>query len=127
MRSPRPSTARRTRAAVDSPASSGLYPPGLNRVAIVPIAQMPRDVFIALLLGSGATMSQRPNILLVMTDQLVPFLTGAYGPPVVKTPALDALAARGVRFDAAYTPYPLCAPARAAFMTGRHASSLGVY
>jgi choline-sulfatase len=72
-------------------------------------------------------MPRRPNILLVLTDQLVPFLTGAYGHPVVKTPSLDALAARGIRFDAAYTPYPLCAPARAAFMTGRYASSLGCY
>ena len=68
-----------------------------------------------------------PNFLLVMADQLVPFLTGAYGHPVVKTPHLDALAAGGIRFDAAYTPYPLCAPARAAFMTGRYASDLGCY
>ena len=68
-----------------------------------------------------------PNVLLVMADQLVPFLTGAYGHPVVQTPHLDGLAAGGVRFDAAYTPYPLCAPARAAFMTGRYASSLGCY
>lgn len=75
-----------------------------------------------------ATMPARlPNILLVMADQLVPFLTGAYGHPVVKTPSLDRLAAEGVRFDAAYTPYPLCSPARAALMTGRYASRLGCY
>jgi hypothetical protein len=46
------------------------------------------------------------NILLVMVDQLVPFLTGAYGHPVVRTPNLDRLASEGIRFDAAYTPYP---------------------
>jgi choline-sulfatase len=69
----------------------------------------------------------RPNILLVMVDQLVPFLTGVYGHPVVKTPSLDRLASEGVRFDAAYTPYPLCSPARAAFMTGKYASSFGCY
>src|SRR3954465_1839233 len=56
-------------------------------------------------------MSRAPNILLVMADQLVPFLTGAYGHPVVRTPSLDRLAAAGIRFDAAYTPYPLCPPA----------------
>jgi choline-sulfatase len=67
------------------------------------------------------------NFLLVMVDQLVPFLTGAYGHRVVRTPNLDRLAAAGVRFDAAYTPYPLCAPARAALLTGRYASSLGCY
>jgi choline-sulfatase len=67
------------------------------------------------------------NILLVMADQLVPFLTGAYGHPVVQTPALDRLVAEGIRYDAAYTPYPLCSPARAALMTGRYASELGCY
>jgi choline-sulfatase len=73
------------------------------------------------------TMPQQPNILLIMADQLVPFLTGAYGHPVVQTPNLNRLAAGGICFDAAYTPYPLCAPARAAFMTGRYASSLGCF
>ncbi|HEY8589269.1 MAG TPA: choline-sulfatase [Naasia sp.] len=74
--------------------------------------------------GDGAT---RPNILLVLADQVVPFLLGAYGDPVARTPNLDALAARGVRFDAAYTPDPLCAPARAALLTGRDASAIGAY
>jgi choline-sulfatase len=72
-------------------------------------------------------MTLPPNILLIMADQLMPFLTGAYGHPVVQTPNLDRLAAGGVRFDAAYTPYPLCAPARAVFMAGRYASSLGCF
>ena len=72
-------------------------------------------------------MPSTPNILLIMADQLMPFLTGAYGHPVVQTPNLDRLTATGARFDAAYTPYPLCAPARAAFMTGIYASDLGCY
>ena len=72
-------------------------------------------------------MTQPPNILLIMADQLVPFLTGPYGHPVVHTPHLDRLAAGGVCFDAAYTPYPLCAPARVAFMTGRYASRIGCF
>jgi len=69
----------------------------------------------------------RPNVLLVMADQLVPFLTGPYGHDVVRTPSLDRLAREGIVFDAAYTPYPLCAPARAALMAGRYASELGCY
>lgn len=72
-------------------------------------------------------MRDQPNILLVMADQLVPFLTGAYGHGIARTPNLERLAARGVRFDAAYSPFPLCAPARAALVTGRHASSLGCF
>jgi arylsulfatase A-like enzyme len=72
-------------------------------------------------------VSQPPNILLIMADQLVPQLTGAYGHPVVQTPHLDQLAAEGVRFDAAYSPCPVCAPARAAMMTGKHTSTNGAW
>jgi choline-sulfatase len=70
---------------------------------------------------------QRPNILLIMTDQFVAALSGAYGHPVVKTPNLNRLAAQGVRFDAAYTSCPICAPARASLMTGKYVSNIGVY
>jgi arylsulfatase A-like enzyme len=45
---------------------------------------------------------EQPNVVLVMTDQLVPFLTGGYGHSVVQTPSLDRLAAEGVRCGAAY-------------------------
>lgn len=69
----------------------------------------------------------RPNILIVMADQLVPFLTGAYGSTASRTPHLDALASDGVTFDAAYTAVPLCAPSRAAMLTGRDASAIGCY
>src|SRR3954449_1658659 len=51
MRSPRPSTARRTLSAVDSSACSGWYPTGTKRVTIPPIAQMPRLVFRSLAIG----------------------------------------------------------------------------
>ena len=70
-------------------------------------------------------MSEQPNILLVISDQMIAALTGAYGHPVVKTPALERLCGEGIRFDAAYTPYPLCAPARACLMSGRYASVNG--
>ena len=78
-------------------------------------------------LDYNAAMARRPSFLFVMADQLVPFLTGAYGHPVVQTPHLDRLAADGVLFEAAYTPAPLCAPARASVATARYASRLGVY
>lgn len=72
-------------------------------------------------------MPDRPNILFVVSDQMVAALTGAYGHPVVQTPHLNRLAAEGVRFDSAYTPFPLCSPGRACIMTGRHASAIGAY
>jgi choline-sulfatase len=71
--------------------------------------------------------NEKPNILLIMADQLTPFMTGCYGNSEVLTPNLDRLTADGVRFDAAYTPCPLCSPARASMMTGRYASDIGCY
>ena len=68
-----------------------------------------------------------PNILLIMADQLAPHFTGAYGHRVVKTPHIDALAARGMRFDAAYCNAPLCAPSRASFMAGQLISRTRTY
>jgi choline-sulfatase len=67
------------------------------------------------------------NILLVMADQLAPHFTGTYGHPVVQTPNLDALAARGQRFDAAYCHSPLCAPARFSFLSGQAISKIGAW
>lgn len=72
-------------------------------------------------------MTQPPNILLIMADQLAPQFTGTYGHPIVQTPHMDALAARGARFDNAYCNSPLCAPSRASFMSGLLPSKTGVY
>ena len=69
----------------------------------------------------------RPNIVLIMADQLAPQFTGAYGHPLVKTPHMDALAARGTRFDAAYCNSPLCAPSRFSFMSGQLISRIAAY
>ena len=78
-------------------------------------------------IGVGTNMSNKPNILLFMVDQLTSFVLSAYGGSTCKTPNLDQLAARGVVFENAYCPYPLCAPSRAAMMTGRLPSRIGAY
>jgi choline-sulfatase len=67
------------------------------------------------------------NILLVMVDQLAAAWLPAYGHDVVRAPNLDALAAEGVVFESAYCASPLCAPSRAALLTGRLPSRTGVY
>ena len=69
----------------------------------------------------------QPNILVIMADQLAPQFIGAYGHAAARTPHIDALAARGMRFDAAYCNSPLCAPSRASFMAGRYVSQIGTY
>lgn len=60
----------------------------------------------------------RRNVVVIMSDEHDPRAMGCSGHPFVRTPQLDALAARGVRFAQAYTPSPICVPARAAFATG---------
>lgn len=60
------------------------------------------------------------NFLVIMSDEHQARAMGCAGHPFVQTPNLDALAARGIRFTDAYTPSPICVPARAAFATGRH-------
>ncbi|MEM7522213.1 MAG: choline-sulfatase [Pseudomonadota bacterium] len=72
-------------------------------------------------------MTKTPNIVVIMADQLAPHWTGAYGHKVARTPHMDALAARGMRFDAAYCNSPLCAPSRFAFMSGQLISRIAAY
>ena len=49
------------------------------------------------------------------------------GNPIVKTPQIDRLAIEGVRFENAFTSFPLCSPFRASFFTGKYAHATGVY
>lgn len=61
----------------------------------------------------------RPNIWLILCDQLRADALGCYGNTIVETPAIDALAAGGTTFTSAYTPSPVCVPARASLISGR--------
>lgn len=67
----------------------------------------------------------RPNIIVILADDLGYGDTGAYGSPRVKTPNIDALARDGVRFTQGYVAHPVCAPSRAALMTGRYQTRFG--
>jgi arylsulfatase A-like enzyme len=69
----------------------------------------------------------RPNIFFILSDQQRWDTLGCYGQSLDVTPHLDRMAAKGVRFEYAFTPQPLCGPARACLLTGRHASQNGCY
>src|SRR5690606_3666028 len=61
---------------------------------------------------------QPRNVVIIMSDEHNADFMGCAGHPVVATPHLDKLSVRGARFPNAYTPSPICVPARAAFATG---------
>ena len=70
---------------------------------------------------------KRPNILLIMSDEHDPAVTGCYGHPLVQTPNLDRLAAEGTLFENAYCNNPICVPSRMSFLTGKYASDVNVF
>lgn len=70
---------------------------------------------------------ERPNILVLMSDQHSKNFLSCYGNPVVRTPNLDRLAAKGTRFTSTYCPAPLCVPSRMSFMTTRMPSQNQVW
>jgi choline-sulfatase len=69
----------------------------------------------------------RPNILMIMADQLAPQWTGAYGHPRIRTPHMDRLASEGVTFDSAYCNSPICAASRASMCTGKYVDRIGAF
>jgi hypothetical protein len=71
------------------------------------------------LLCAGAGSAKRPNIIYIFTDQQSSSMIGCAGNRWLKTPAMESIAANGVRFERAYTTNPVCSPARVSLMTGR--------
>ena len=76
---------------------------------------------------SQKEMIQRPNIILIMTDDQGWGQTGYYNHPLLKTPNLDEMANNGLRFDRFYAGAPVCSPTRASVLTGRSNDRTGVY
>jgi iduronate 2-sulfatase len=80
------------------------------------------------LLGPAAERAgadDRPNVLFLISDDLNNAL-GCYDAPLMKTPNIDRLAARGVRFDRSYCQFPLCGPSRNSMLTGLYPNSTGI-
>src|SRR5271165_6594349 len=76
---------------------------------------------------TSIAMSDQPNILILMADQLTSGALPAYGNRVAKTPHIDALAAAGVVFESFYCNSPLCAPSRFSWLAGQLPSKIGAY
>jgi choline-sulfatase len=69
----------------------------------------------------------RPNVLLFLTDDHGAWALGSYSNREVRSPVLDGLAREGARFENAFTPSPVCSPARACLLTGKAPSQVGIH
>ncbi len=84
------------------------------------------SVCLGLVASALTASAARPlNVLFITIDDLRPEI-GCYGNEAVKTPNIDRLAKRGVKFNRAYCQYPVCNPSRASFLTGKRPDELGI-
>jgi len=85
--------------------------------------------FATLLLAAGCahTSDSRPNVLLLVVDDLNHWIGCLHRNPQARTPNIDQLAAHGVNFTHAYCASPLCNPSRAALLSGKRTATIGVY
>jgi arylsulfatase A-like enzyme len=81
---------------------------------------------LASITGRAEVPDDRPNILLILADDLSWSDLACYGHPWHETPHLDKLAGEGMRLTSAYAPAPICSPSRAAILTGRTPARLGM-
>mgnify|MGYP002834344137 CR=1 FL=1 len=81
-------------------------------------------VVVATMVSRGE--AARPNIVFILTDDQAPWAIGVSGNPLAKTPHMDRIAREGVYLPNAYTVTPVCSPSRAALMTSRYGSELGI-
>ena len=81
-----------------------------------------RCVFLAIALAFGVVVgaTERPNLVIILADDLGYGDVGAYGGEVIQTPYIDALAHGGALFEAGYVSHPVCSPSRAGLVTGRY-------
>jgi uncharacterized sulfatase len=105
-----------------------------------PLAVVVLPILIAVLSSSASPVLQssaspalqsssapsRPNLIVVVTDDQAAWGVGAYANPDVRTPAMDRLAAEGVRFANAFTPTPVCSPSRVTLLTGHYGTEVGI-
>src|SRR4051794_30547937 len=111
-----------------SDAMSSGSPPSRGRARLFPLALLAvlaHGTLSARPLAAAPVEGRRPNVLFLISDDLNNLL-GCYGDPLARTPNIDKLAARGVRFDRAYCTYPLCGPSRNSFLTGLYPNSTGI-
>ena len=84
------------------------------------------SLLLPALAARAAPPARRPNVIVILTDDQGSVDAGCYGARDLQTPAIDALARRGVRFTQFYAAAPVCSPSRAGLLTGRYPLRAGV-
>ena len=116
---------------MSSPFAEGGPRPRLSRGSTARAAASVRAVVAASCLlpltASGAEPARRPNVVVMLADDLGYGDLGCYGHPAIRTPHLDRMAAEGLRLTACYAAAPVCSPSRTGLLTGRTPSRVGVY
>ncbi len=85
-----------------------------------PVPYLLSGLLVLAAAGAAAQPAPRPNIILILADDLGYGDLGSYGQRIIQTPNLDRLAAEGIRFTQFYAGSTVCAPSRSVLMTGRH-------
>jgi len=80
----------------------------------------------AIAMAAKKPSEKKKNVLFIIVEDLKSIM-GCYGNPLVKTPNIDRLSQKGLRFDRAYCQYPVCNPSRSSFMTGLRVDTVGIY
>jgi arylsulfatase A-like enzyme len=91
---------------------------------------MNKGVIFSILVGrlglNSVQAAERPNVVVILTDDQGYADAGCYGSPNIRTPNLDRMAAEGIRFTSFYAPANICTPSRVGFLTGRYPARVGV-
>src|SRR6188508_3031557 len=86
----------------------------MNRISLIPL------ISLFCLAAIAFAAPDKPNIIIILADDLGYGDLGCYGHPTIKTPNLNRMAAEGMRFTEFYSAAEVCTPSRAALMTGRY-------
>jgi arylsulfatase A-like enzyme len=102
----------------------------VKRITVVLVAVSVTVLGLSLYLWSArpkipTTAAAKPNVIVILADDLGYGDTSAYGSKIVRTPNIDALASSGVRFTDGHVTHPVCAPSRAGLLTGRYQERFG--
>lgn len=97
----------------------------MKHVALIAVAALALGLPPQSATGADKAPPRRPNVIVILADDLGYGDTSAYGSTLIRTPNIDALAADGVRFTQGYVSHPVCAPSRAGLLTGRYQTRFG--